>query len=146
MVVKDYEIRGKDRCVMSTTYMGVRVNLEFKGGDTMSKKDGYLSTSNPFVQAAIESMPMYGKTIVLKSTYNIEPTPKQEDKVEADPKVKKAVAKKKVIDGKESFVVYEVKNINDAASYFMEKGVTVESKEQLDELMQKYNVVFPNMK
>ena len=83
---------------------------------------------------------------MLKSTYNIEPTPNQEYKVEADPKVKKAVAKKKVIDGKESFVVYEVKNINDAASYFMEKGVTVESKEQLEELMQKYNVVFPNMK
>ena len=58
----------------------------------------------------------------------------------------RGVVAKKPKSENESTVVEEVKNINDAASYFMEKGVTVESKEQLEELMQKYNVVFPNMK
>jgi hypothetical protein len=145
MIQKKYEINGKDRCVLSTVYMGVRVNLEFKGGDAMSRRDGSLTTSNPFAQAAIEAMPSFGTKIRLVSSCEIEDAKPVEIPVE-NPRIKKATAKKKMIDGKESLVVYEVENINDAVSYFMEKGEAVESKEQLEELMQKYNVVFPNMK
>lgn len=139
-----------DKCKMSTTYLGVKVNLEFKGGDIMSRKDGYISTSNPFIQAAIEAMPSYGHKIVLKR--EIEDAPVVAAPAEEVPmrpratKVKAFGADKKKAVQEGSTVVEEVKNINDAASYFMEKGVTVESKEQLEELMQKYNVVFPNMK
>lgn len=138
-----------DKCKMSTTYLGVKVNLEFKGGDIMSRKDGYISTANPFIQAAIEAMPSYGHKIVLKREIEDAPaatTPTEE--VPTRPRATKvkpfgAEKKKAVQDG--STVVEEVKNINDAASYFMEKGEAVESKEQLEELMQKYNVVFPNL-
>lgn len=149
-MTKVYEIKGMDKCKMSTTYLGVKVNLEFKGGDIMSRKDGYISTANPFIQAAIEAMPSYGHKIVLKREIEDAPvitTPTEE--VPTRPratKVKAFGAEKKKATQNESTVVEEVKNINDAASYFMEKGVTVESKEQLEELMQKYNVVFPNMK
>ena len=56
-------------------------------------------------------------------------------------KTKKIVADR-VID---TIVVEDIKNVNDAAAYFMEKGITVESKEQLKELMQKHDVEFPNL-
>ena len=62
-----------DRCTVSTTYLGVKVNLEFKGGDLMSQKNGFISTSNPFVQAAIEAMPSFGHKIALKSIIKDEP-------------------------------------------------------------------------
>lgn len=139
-----------DKCKMSTTYLGVKVNLEFKGGDIMSRKDGYISTSNPFIQAAIEAMPSYGHKIVLKR--EIEDAPVAAAPAEEAPtrpratKVKAFGTDKKKVVQEGSAVVEEVKNINDAASYFMEKGEAVESKEQLEELIQKYNVVFPNMK
>jgi hypothetical protein len=150
-MVKVYEIKGMDKCKMSTTYLGVKVNLEFKGGDIMSRKDGCISTANPFIQAAIEAMPSYGHKIVLKR--EIDDAPVETVVTEEAPtrpratKVKAFGADKKkaaATDG--STIVDEVKNINDAASYFMEKGEAVESKEQLEEFMQKYNVVFPNMK
>lgn len=148
-MTKVYEIKGMDKCKMSTTYLGVKVNLEFKGGDIMSRKDGYISTSNPFIQAAIEAMPSYGHKIVLKR--EIEDTPVAAAPAEEAPtrpratKVKAFGTDKKKAVQEGSTVVEEVNNINDAASYFMEKGEAVESKEQLEELMQKHNVVFPNM-
>lgn len=162
MIRKVYEIKGMDKCILSTTYRGVRVHLEFKGGDVSSKKNGTLATSDPFVQDAIEAMHSFGKNIVLRNTYEIrnggKPAQLQAD-VEKENKPKFARVKPNAAElrrGKkakepeqlddEDDVVEEVKNINDAASYFMEKGEAVESKEQLEELMQKYNVVFPNMK
>lgn len=146
MDIKVYEIKGMDRCSVSTTYLGVKVNLEFKGGDMMSMKNGFLSTSNPFVQSAIEAMPSFGQRIVLKRVIKNEPAPKVQERVEEAPsrptraKVK-ALAPKKT----EGNIVESVKNINDAVSYFGEKGITVESPEHLKELMEKHNVVFPNL-
>lgn len=144
-----------DKCSLSVTYLGVKVNLEFKGGDIMSKKNGTLTTSNPFVQAAIESMPSFGKKIVLKTTYStrsaVSPVQSANDErvkprlARTKPNAAELRKGQKVAEPK-SEIVESVKNINDAASYFMEKGEAVESKEQLEELMQKYNVVFPNMK
>lgn len=155
---KVYEIKGMDKCSLSTTYLGVKVNLEFKGGDIMSKKNGTLVTSNPFVQAAIESMPSFGKKIVLRDSYIARSTGNPVVSAGDDSRkprlarvkpnaaeLRKAKKTNDVVDDG-STIVEEVKNINDAVSYFMEKGEAVESKEQLEELMQKYNVVFPNMK
>lgn len=135
-----------DRCTLSTTYLGVKVNLEFKGGDMMSKKNGFISTSNPFVQAAIEAMPSFGQRIVLKSVIKDEPIPvEQEDAVEAPARPKKAKVKAFAVNKTEGSVVESVKNVNDAVSYFGEKGITVESEGHLKELMEKHNVVFPNL-
>lgn len=142
-----------DSCSMSTTYRGVKVNLSFRGGNSASGINGKMITSDPFVQDAIEAMPAFGKKIICTHAY----TPaRQAVPVVEEKKKPRIVAAKGVADRVskvrkdtsgivDSVVIEEVKNINDAASYFMEKGVTVESKEQLEELMQKYNVVFPNL-
>ena len=159
---KVYEIKGMDKCSLSTSYRGVRVNLEFKGGDVSNKKNGTLATSDPFVQDAIEAMPSFGKKIVLRNSYELRsggsPMKRQED-VEKENKPKFARVKPNAAElrrGKkakepgrvddEADVVEDVKNLNDAAAYFEEKGVLVESKEQLAELMEKYSVSFPNLK
>ena len=159
---KVYEIKGMDKCSLSTSYRGVRVNLEFKGGDVSNKKNGTLATSDPFVQDAIEAMPSFGKKIVLRNSYELRsggsPMKRQED-VEKENKPKFARVKPNAAElrrGKkekepervddEADVVEDVKNLNDAAAYFEEKGVFVESKEQLAELMEKYSVSFPNLK
>lgn len=142
-----------DSCSMSTTYRGVKVNLSFRGGNSASGINGKMITSDPFVQDAIEAMPAFGKKIICTHAY----TPaRQAVPVVEEKKKPRIVAAKGVADrvskvGKvasgivDSVVIEEVKNINDAASYFMEKGEAVESKEQLEELMRKHNVVFPNL-
>lgn len=158
---KVYEIKGMDKCSLSTSYRGVRVNLEFKGGDVSNKKNGTLATSDPFVQDAIEAMPSFGKKIVLRNSYELRnvgsPVKRQED-VEKENKPKFVRVKPNAAElrkGKkpkeaeqvsdDTIVVEDVKNLNDAAAYFEEKGVLVGSKEQLAEMMQKYNVEFPNL-
>ena len=143
-----------DSCSMSTTYKGVKVNLSFRGGNSASGINGKMITSDPFVQDAIEAMPAFGKKIICTHAYT--PARQAEPVLEEKKKPRLVAAKgaadrlskvKKVATERaDCVVIEEVKNINDAASYFMEKGVTVESKEQLEELMQKYNVIFPNMK
>lgn len=150
---KVYEIKNMDSCSMSTTYRGVKVNLSFRGGNSASGINGKMITSDPFVQDAIEAMPAFGKKIICTHAY----TPaRQAVPVVEEKKKPRIVAAKGVADrvskvGKaasgivESVVIEEVKNLNDAASYFMEKGEAVESKEQLEELMRKHNVVFPNL-
>lgn len=159
---KVYEIKGMDKCSLSTSYRGVRVNLEFKGGDVSNKKNGTLATSDPFVQDAIEAMPSFGKKIVLRNSYELRnggsPVKRQED-VEKENKPKFARVKPNAAElrkGKKPkedekvngdiTVVEDVKNLNDAAAYFDGRGVFVESKEQLAKLMNEYGVEFPNMK
>lgn len=136
-----------DKCVTSTTYLGVKVNLEFKGGDSLRKINGHIATSNPFVQAAIEAMPSFGDKIVLREIVKNELIVETKKEVADETPTRPTRAKVKPFASKkeEGNVVESVKNINDAASYFMENGEAVESKEQLEELMQKHNVVFPNL-
>ena len=153
---KIYEIKNMDSCSMSTTYRGVKVNLSFRGGNSASGINGKMITSDPFVQDAIEAMPAFGKKIICTYAYTParQSVPVVEEKKRprlvaakgASDRVSKTkkIAADRVID---TIVVEDVKNLNDAAAYFEEKkGVLVESKEQLAELMEKYNVSFPNLK
>lgn len=138
-----------DRCSLSTVYLGVRVNIEFKGGDVMTKKNGTITTSNPFVQSAIEAMPAFGNRILLKNSFSndpVQPSPVV-DEAPARPRATKvkAFSKDKKVASSVATVVDSVKNVNDAVSYFGDKGVMVESKEHLKELMEKNGVEFPNL-
>lgn len=160
---KVYEVKGMDKCSMSTTYRGVRVNLEFKGGDVASRKNGSLITSDPFVQDAIEAMPAFGRKIVLKGEYDVRnggsPVVRQKEAedekrprfVRTNPnaaamrKGKKAKVEEVPEEKGGVAVVEEVKNINDAVSYFGDKGIAVESAAHLKELMAKHDVEFPNL-
>lgn len=143
-----------DSCSMSTTYRGVKVNLSFRGGNSASGINGKMITSDPFVQDAIEAMPAFGKKIICTYAYTParQSVPVVEEKKRprlvaakgASDRVSKTkkIAADRVID---IIVVEDVKNLNDAASYFESKGVLIGSKEQLSELMEKYNVEFPNL-
>lgn len=147
-------MKGMNACKMSTEYRGVNIKLSFENGNISSGRNARLTTDNRFVQDAIEALPIFGTKVVL--AHSVEKTVVQpivaEEEEERSPRMRRQVARgtvaKKAKEAPEdgSTIVEEVKNINDAASYFMEKGVTVDSKEQLAELMQKHNVVFPNMK
>jgi hypothetical protein len=153
-MIKVYEMKGMNACKMSTEYRGVNIKLSFENGNVSSGRNARLTTDNRFVQDAIEALPIFGTKVVL--AHSVEKTVVQpivaEEEEERSPRMRRQVARgtvvKKAKEASEngSTIVDEVRNINDAASYFMEKGVTVESKEQLEELMQKHNVVFPNIK
>lgn len=144
-------MKGMNACKMSIEHKGVTINLSFENGNISSKRNARLTTENRFVQDAIEAMASFGTRVVLAHAMEKSVAiPVEVEEEERSPRARRqasrgAVAKKPKSEN-EPTAVEEVKNINDAVSYFMEKGVTVESKEQLEELMQKYNVVFPNMK
>lgn len=142
---------------MSTTYKGVKINLTFRGGNTASHINGKLITSDPFVQDAIEAMPSFGRKVFCSHAYSpsrqaepaamISKRPRLvSDRGIADRVAKTKTAKRQDATAEGAIIVDDVKNINDAISYFSEMGVTLESKEQLDGLIVKHNVVFPNMK
>lgn len=144
-------MKGMNACKMSIEHKGVTVNLSFENGNISSKRNARLTTENRFVQDAIEAMPSFGTRVVLAHAMEKSVAiPVEVEEEERSPRARRqasrGVVAKKPKSENESTVVEDVKNINDAASYFMEKGEAVESKEQLEELMQKYNVVFPNMK
>lgn len=144
-------MKGMNACKMSIEHKGVTINLSFENGNISSKRNARLTTENRFVQDAIEAMPSFGTRVVLAHAMEKSVAiPVEVEEEERSPRARRqasrgAVAKKPKSEN-EPTAVEEVKNINDAASYFMEKGEAVESKEQLEELMQKHNVVFPNMK
>lgn len=142
-------MKGMNACKMSIEHKGVTINLSFENGNVSSKRNARLTTENRFVQDAIEAMPSFGTRIVLAHAVErgaAKPAVAEEE--ERSPRARRQAnrgerAQKKV---EEANVVDSVKNLNDAAAYFEEKGVFVESKEQLAELMEKYSVSFPNLK
>lgn len=112
---------------LSTVYCGVRVNMDFKGGNPSAGMKASLCTDNPFAQDAIEHDPRFGGDIKLYRSFD-------GDEKEIPPS--KAAVKK----------VNKVKNANDAVAYFTELGETVESDGDIEALCVKHNVAFPNMK
>lgn len=134
MITKIYELVGKDNCMLRTVYCGTRVSMEFKGGNFINGKNALLRTSNPFVQDAIENDCRFGKSIRLVSTL-------KEDSDSNASVMRGAKGKEKLV--KE---VKTVKNVNDAIDYLAKMGYKVESDEMLDELKDKLNISFPNMK
>lgn len=143
-------MKGMNACKMSIEHKGVTINLSFENGNISSKRNARLTTESRFVQDAIEAMPSFGTRIVLAHAVErgvAKPVVVEEE--ERSPRARRHAnrgerAQKKV---EEANVVESVKNLNDAAAYFEEKkGVLVESKEQLAELMEKYSVSFPNLK
>lgn len=146
-------MKGMNACKMSIEHKGVTINLSFENGNVSSKRNARLTTESRFVQDAIEAMPTFGTRIVLAHAVErgaAKPVVVEEE--ERSPRARRlanrgerAVKKAPVVENSAT-IVAEVKNLNDAAAYFEEeKGVLVGSKEQLAEMMQKYNVEFPNL-
>lgn len=134
MITKIYELVGKDNCMLRTVYCGTRVSMEFKGGNFINGKNALLRTSNPFVQDAIENDCRFGVSIRLVSV------------LEDDDEPGTSVKRNSKGRGKQMKEVKNVKNVNDAIDYFSKMGYKVEGDDMLEELKEKLNVSFPNMK
>lgn len=145
-------MKGMNACKMSIEHKGVTINLSFENGNISSKRNARLTTENRFVQDAIEAMPSFGTRVVL--VHAVEKSvamPVEVEEEELSPKARRRMNRaervvKKSAAPSDGDVVESVKNENDAVSYFEERGILVDSKEHLAEVMEKHNVVFPNLK
>lgn len=145
----------------STTYLGVKVNLEFKNGNTTAKINARFSTDNQFVQDAIEADKKLMRRVkiahvavineeeqrVVDSAKGEHPRtvrrPKSPFVKEQAQQLAEVVAKQQE-EEKKPEAVSDVKNVNDAIAWFAAKGETDFS--DLEALREKYNVTFPKMK
>lgn len=127
--VKEYELSRFDAMAVRVPYMGQIIMANFKGGLGVRGR-ARLVTRDPFVQAALEQDPRYGKLFTLVKTYD--DTPAAVSKVAAEKAAPKRVSK--------------VKTVNDALLYFTQLGANVTGDSDLSALAEKYNVEFPNLR
>lgn len=109
-------------------YCGQQLTVEFKGGD--SRHRAKVITANLFVQDALEADARFGKLYELKQSY--EDTPKAKEKA-----IEKSARKRKVTN---------VKTVNEALRWLAENGYNPTGENDLDDLMAKAGVEFPNLK
>lgn len=147
-MIKVYEVLRMNNARLFTSFMGVKLELNFKNGNLLRGINGNLVTSDRFVQDAIENDHRFGVTIRLKSSY---PESEEEKTSIAEEKSgkhssKTSAAQKERISKNAVKSVDTVKSMNDVIDYFTSLGETVESEEQIEELKEKYKVKFPNLK
>lgn len=142
MARKVYELKGMNGYRLITTFMGVNVDAEFKGGNTLHGIGGRLVTSNPFVQDALEADNRFGSLYVLKETYADEPDNKKTKSAAKNSTNSKA--KEPAAEGKAK-AVKSVKTFNDACDYFANEGEVCDTAEDVESLCAKYGVTFPNL-
>lgn len=130
---------------LSTKCCGVTVYMEFKNGSKASHVKAHLETSNQFAQYAIEQDPRFGSLFTLSKVYGEEEQKpvEAEEIVEEAPKAKKTTKAKKE---KKLMDIADVKSVNDVERFFEERGEEVSGDEDIDRLMEKYGVTFPNLK
>lgn len=128
-MVKVYEMARFDAMTIRLNYCGQTILANFKGG-VSAKVRARLTTSDRFVQDALEADPRYGTLYRMLRSYEDFPCYKA-DAAEVDNKPKK---------------ITKVKSVNDALRFFTEMGASVTGESDLASLMEKYNVEFPNLK
>lgn len=125
-MIKVYEVSRFDGLQIAVKWLGQIVHVEFKGGDARHRAK--FMTDNLFVQDALEHDPRFGKLFILTQKYN--DTPKA--KAKAAEKGKRAITR--------------IKTVNDAIRWFAENGFTVTGDIDINDLADKANVEFPNLK
>ncbi len=128
-MVKVYEMTRFDAMTIRLHYCGQTILANFKGG-VSAKVRARLTTSDRFVQDALEADPRYGTLYRMLRSYEDFSCYKAAN-AEVDSKPKK---------------IAKVKSINDALRFFTEMGASVTGEADLSTLMARYNVEFPNMK
>lgn len=118
-----------DAMTIRVVYCGVTIPCEFKGGRS-ARVRARLTTSNRFIQDALENDPRYGTLYIKLREYEDFPS-----------KAAQAAA----IDAKPKKIT-KVKDVNSALMFLSTLGATVTGESDLDALMEKYNVEFPNLK
>lgn len=118
-----------DAMTIRLNYCGQTILATFKGG-VNAKVRARLTTSDRFVQDALEADPRYGTLYRMLRSYEDFPCYNAAN-AEVDTKPKK---------------ITKVKDINGALRFFTEMGASVTGESDLKALMEKYNVEFPNLK
>ena len=158
---KVYELTSMADGLFYTVYCGFRLTLRFTCGFNASGRNkGQLVTSDRFKQDAIEKDERFGKTwrLVKETKPKAQEVVKEVAEEVKEPEApvvrnsglplrKKAEPKKKdVKEPKVSRTIVEtVTNRNDAAEWFAEKGSEFTTDAELQELMEKFDVDFPNL-
>ena len=128
-MVKVYEMARFDAMTIRLNYCGQTILATFRGG-VNAKVRARLTTSDRFVQDALEADPRYGTLYRMLRSYEDFPCYNAAN-AEVDTKPKK---------------ITKVKDINGALRFFTEMGASVTGESDLKALMEKYNVEFPNLK
>lgn len=162
---KVYELTSLADGLFYTVYCGFRLTLRFTCGFNASGRNkGQLVTSDRFKQDAIEKDERFGKTWRLAKVFEQKEEKKAEPVVETKgtenlnngesvtqnkglPLRKKGKKDEKTADKPKSTrtIVETVTNRNDAAEWFAEKGSVFTTDAELQELMEKFDVDFPNL-
>jgi hypothetical protein len=108
----------------------VKVRARFTGGRAVQGVRATLTTSDEFLQTAIESDPRFGKLFKLDRTIKTE---KEEKKATA---AKASTAK----------AVESVRDLTDAVDYLASLGKVVKSKKQALAAAEELGITFPNFK
>lgn len=132
MITKVYQLINKRRASFYTTYCGIGIKLDFMHNVTDDDR-AQLIVTNKFLQDAIEKDSRFNKEFALANTYG------EEVKSEVQSKPHKKNVQK-------CLVVEDVMSINDAYDYFADKGVILNSVDDVKAEMKKQNVEFPNLK
>lgn len=128
-MVKVYEMSRFDAMTIRVNYLGQTIVANFKGGNRLTTR-AKLTTADVFVQDALEHDPRYGKLFVLTQKY--ENTPE--------------AAVKAAVEREKPKKIVKVKTVNDALLFFTKMGANVTSDSDLNQLMEQYNVEFPNLR
>lgn len=145
MITKVYELTRLVSAYFTTKYMGIVVELPFNTGRGSSYENrSQFVTSDKFVQDAIENDPRFNKDFCLVSesddgnddVYAKKATETSSEKTEQ--KAKKNTTKKNV--------VADVTSINDAYDFFADRGVVLNTIEELRDAIKKESIEFPNLK
>lgn len=118
-----------DAMTIRVMYLGQTIMCEFKGGRD-ARIRARLTTSDPFVQDALESDPRYG-TLYHKLREYVDCPSLRAQSAEQDRKPKR---------------ITKVRDINSALMFLSSLGATITGEQDLPALMEKYNVEFPNLK
>ena len=144
---KIYGIAGINAAVFTITIKGVKMKLNFTGGNANSAKTSYatLRTKNKLVQSAIERLPSFNRTIKLIAAYDTEDGTSKPAKEKTGEQHGTAadlvVDEPKPVDG--------VSNLNEARDYLIKKmNVPYQALNTVEAIKRKASelgVSFPNV-
>lgn len=128
-MIKVYELSRYDAMTLRVVYMNQTIMVNFRGG-VKGRNRASFTTNSAFVQDAIESDPRYGSLFTMVRKY--EDIPSSAAKIAADKAKPRRITK--------------VRTVNDALLYLSQLGAAITGEADLSDLMERYNVEFPNLK
>lgn len=151
---KTYGIAGINAAVFTITIKGVKMKLNFTGGNANSAKTSYatLRTKNKLVQSAIERLPSFNRTIKLIAAYDTDDgtsKPAKEKTGEQHGTAADLDGTIPELGGDEPKPIDGVSNLNEARDYLIKKmNVPYQALNTVEAIKRKASelgVSFPNV-